>query len=176
MIAAPTELYYPIRLKPNGNNDLTRLHDEGVDHIELRMFDLNPLCPEGIDLRDLKFAHLLLVYLASTQVQPFSAKDQVQASQNFKNAAHYDLKTVKIVTPAGEVFSVPEAARNVIGFMREFYADASGDILEVLDFEEEKFIDPENRYAWKIRKLFADGFVKNGLLLAKERQEEALHV
>lgn len=176
LIAAPTELYYPIRLKPTGNNDLNRLHDEGVDHIELRMFDLNPLRPEGIDVRDLKFAHLLLVYLASTQVQPFSAKDQVQAAQNFKNAAHYDLKTVKIVTPAGEVFPVPEAARNVIGFMREFYADAPQEIRAVLDFEEEKFINPETRYAWKIRSLFADGFVKSGLIVAKKMQEEAVRV
>lgn len=176
LIAAPTELYYPIRLKPTGNNDLTRLHDEGVDHIELRMFDLNPLRPEGIDVRDLKFAHLLLVYLASTPVKHFSGKDQVQAAQNFKNAAHYDLKTVKIVTPDNEVFSVTQAALNVIGFMRDFYADASEDVKAVLDFEEQKFINPENRYAWKIRSLFADGFVKNGLIVAKKMQEEAVHV
>lgn len=176
LIAAPTELYYPIRLKPTGNNDLMRLRNEGVDHIELRMFDLNPLCPEGIDVRDLQFAHLLLVYLASTQVQPFSAKDQVQAAQNFKNAAHYDLKTVKIVTPAGEVFPVPEAARNVIGFLREFYADAPEEVKAVLDFEEEKFINPETRYAWKIRSLFVDGFVKNGLIVAEKMQEEAIRV
>lgn len=176
LIAAPTELYYPIRLKPTGNNDLMRLRNEGVDHIELRMFDLNPLCPEGIDVRDLKFAHLLLVFLAGTAVQPFSDKDQVQAEQNFKNAAHYDLKTVKIMTPDGQVFSVPDAARNVIGFMRDFYADASEDIRAVLDFEEQKFIDPENRYAWQIRKQYADGFVKHGLDTARKLQEEALNV
>lgn len=176
LIAAPTELYYPVRLKPTGNNDLMRLKNEGVDHIELRMFDLNPLCPEGIDVRDLKFAHLLLVFLAGTAVQPFSAKDQVQASQNFKNAAHYDLKTVKIVTPAGEVFSVAEAGRKVIGFMREFFGEASEEIQSVLDFEEQKFIDPETRYAWQIRKQYAAGFVKGGLELAKRYQEEGTHV
>ena len=172
LIAAPTELYYPIRLKPTGNNDLNRLRNEGVDHIELRMFDLNPLCPEGIDVRDLKFAHLLLVFLASTAVQPFSARDQVQAEQNFKNAAHYDLKTVKIVTPSGEVYSVADAGQKIIGMMREFYANPTEDIAQVLDFEEAKFIDPENRYAWKIRKQYEDGFVKNGLAVARKWQEE----
>lgn len=176
LIAAPTELYFPIRLKPTGNNNLMRLREEGVDHIELRMFDLNPLCPEGIDVRDLKFAHLLLVFLAGTALQPFSPKDQVQASQNFKNAAHYDLKTVKIVTPSGEVFSVVEAGQKVIGLMREFYKDASEEITAVLDFEEQKFIDPETRYAWKIRRMFEDGFVKGGLELAKKYQEAGMHV
>lgn len=176
LIAAPTELYFPIRLKPTGNNDLMRLRSEGVDHIELRMFDLNPLRPEGIDVRDLKFAHLLLIFLAGTALQPFSAKDQVQASQNFKNAAHYDLKTVKIVTPAGEAFSVVEAAQNVIGFMREFFGDTTEEIKAVLDFEEQKFLDPETRYAWKIRKQFTDGFVKGGLEFARKYQEEAARV
>ena len=69
----------------------------GVDHIELRMFDLNPLVPGGIDVRDLTFAQLFLVWLASTPREALSPKDQVQAVQNFKNAAHYDLKAVKIV-------------------------------------------------------------------------------
>lgn len=176
LIAAPTELYFPIRLKPTGNNDLMRLRNEGVDHIELRMFDLNPLCKEGIDVRDLKFAQLLLVFLAGTALQPFSAKDQVQASQNFKNAAHYDLKTVKIVTPDGEVFPVTEAGLKVIGFMRDFYGNENAEINEVLDFEEQKFINPETRYAWQIRKMFDDGFVKGGLELAKKYQEEAVNV
>ena len=66
LLAAPTELYYPIRLKPRGKNDLRRLRDEGVDHIELRMVDLNPLEPSGINLKDLQFAQLLLIWLAST--------------------------------------------------------------------------------------------------------------
>lgn len=176
LIAAPSELYYPVRLKPRGVNNLERLRSEGVDHIELRMFDLNPLCPEGIDVRDLKFAQMLLVYLAGTPRQPYLPKDQVQSSQSFKNAAHYDLKTVKIVVPNGEVYSVAHAARNVIGFMREFYKDFPAEITEILDFEEAKFIDPEKRYSHIIRDKYRDGFVKGGLELAEKYQELALNV
>jgi len=176
LIAAPSELYYPVRLKPRGVNNLERLRTEGVDHIELRMFDLNPLCPEGIDVRDLKFAQMLLVYLACSERQPFTQKDQVQASQNFKNAAHYDLKTVKIVVPNGEVYSVAGAARRIIGFMRDFYRDFPAEITEILDFEESKFIDPEKRYSWQLRHMYRDGFVKGGLELAKKYQELALNV
>ena len=142
LLAAPSELYYPIRLKPRGKNDLSVLRKEGVDHIELRMIDLNPLEPAGIQLKDLQFAQLLLVWLASTPRQSFQLKDQVQAVQNFKNAAHYDLKTVKIVVPNGEVYSVADAGCKVIGFMREFYRNYPKAIQEILDFENEKFIDP----------------------------------
>ena len=172
LISAPTELYYPIRLKPRGKNNLSVLREQGVDHIELRMFDLNPLVSCGVEVKDIIFAQMLLAWLASTPRQPFLPKDQVQAVQNFKNAAHYDLKTVKIVSPDGEVCSVASAARKVLDKMRDFYGDFPDEIQEVLNFEEEKFIDCENRYAWKIRKAFSDGYVKKGLELAKRRQEE----
>ena len=173
LLAFPTELYYPIRLKPRGKNSLKTLREEGVNHIELRMFDLNPLVPVGVDWRDVEFAHLLLVWLAATPDQEVSRKDQVQAAQNFKNAAHYDLKTVKIVAPTGEVDTVALAARNVISSMKEFYKDFPEEVHEILDFEDEKFVDGDNRYAWKIRKEFSGEYVKKGLELAKKRFEEA---
>ena len=87
LLRFPTELYYPVRLKPRGVNNLNTLREQGVDHIELRMFDLNPLVPGGIDERDLTFAKLFLVWLASTPREAISTKAQVQAVQNFKNAA-----------------------------------------------------------------------------------------
>lgn len=167
------ELYYPIRLKPEGSYSLDTLRDKGVNHLELRMFDLNPLVSSGVELRDVQFAHLLLVWLASTPDEPFDEKDQVQAVQNFKNAAHYDLKTVKIVVPNGGVYTVTEAALRVLHEMKEFYRDYPQEIQEILQFQEEKFIDGDNRYAWKIRKEYQKDYVHRGLELAKKRLEEA---
>ena len=46
------ELYYPVRLKPKGENSLANLK-QGVDHIELRMLDLNPFSPVGISKEDM---------------------------------------------------------------------------------------------------------------------------
>lgn len=174
LLLFPTELYYPIRLKPAGKNNLKTLHDKGVNHIELRMFDLNPLTEAGVEVKDVKFGQLLLVWLASTPRESFRKKDQVQAVQNFKNAAHYDLKTVKIVAPSGGVSTVTEAALKVIASMKEFYCDFPGEIQEILDFEEAKFIDGDNRYAWKIYTEYRNDFVHKGLELAKERQAKAV--
>ena len=174
LLAVTTELYYPIRLKPKGKNDLNKLRENGVNHIELRMFDLNPFVPAGVDWRDVEFAHLLMLWLASTPDQEVSRKNQVQAIQNFKNAAHYDLKTVKILTPDGEVHTVAQAARNIISSMKEFYQDFSNEILDILEYEDAKFVDGNNRYAWQVREVFSGEYVKKGLELAKKRQEEAL--
>lgn len=172
LIRAPSELYYPIRLKPRGKNVLSVLREQGVDHIELRMIDVNPLVPCGVDERDVLFAQLFLAWLAATPRQPFADKDQVQAVQNFKNAAHYDLKTVKIVPPDGQVCSVADAALKVLEKMRAFYRDFPAEVQSVLAFQTEKFVDAEKRYAWKLRKEFFGGYVKKGLELAKKRQEE----
>lgn len=170
LLKAASELYYPIRLKPAGENNLDSLCRNGVNHIELRMFDLNPLVSAGVEEKDIIFAQLLMVWLAAAPSQTFSEKDQIQAVQNFKNAARYDLKTVNILTMDGEIYSVANAALKIIERMKEFYSGLSLDVDEILQFEYEKFTDADNRYAWKIRKQFGDGYVKKGLELVKERQ------
>ncbi len=176
LLKAPSELYYPIRLKPAGENNLGRLRENGVNHIELRMFDLNPLCAEGLEVKDVLFAQLLMVWLICRPEEELSVRHQVHAVQNFKNAAHYDLKTVKIALPDGRICSVAQAAINIIDEMKNFFAKIKVDMQEVLDFQYRKFEDADNRYAWKIRKQFQGGFVKKGMKLAKKRQAECVGI
>lgn len=171
LLKAPSELYYPIRLKPKGENNLDTLKQSGVNHIELRMFDLNLFAEAGVEEKDIFFAQLLMVWLVSTPGQEFTEKDQIQAVQNFKNAARYDLKTVKILAPDGQNNSVAEAALRVIDMMKQFYESLNLPVQNILEFEYNKFIDAENRYAWQIREKFQNGYVKKILKLAKERQE-----
>ena len=174
LIVAPTELYYPIRLKPRGPNNLATLAEEGVNHIELRMFDLNPLARAGVDERDVFFAQLFLIFMASTPRIPLDARAQVRAVQNFKSAARFDLRTVKIILPSGTAYMMVDAARTIIGRMKEFFADISDEARENLEFQESKFTDQRNRYPHVVRERFGVGFWRKGLELAKERQKEFL--
>lgn len=182
LIGYPSELYYPIRLKPPGKNDHIKLKREGVDHIELRMFDLHPLEPAGLNKKDVIFAHLMMVWLASIPRTKLSPRRQIEAAQNFKSAAHYDLKMVKLVSPDNRVMKFADAAVEIISRMKRFYNELLKNldidtcktymIHEILDFEESKFVDPENRYAWQIRDMFRDDYVRKGLELAKKQQQE----
>ena len=174
LIWAASELYYPIRLKPPGTYTLQNLKEKGVNHIELRMIDLNPLAPDGVDARDLTFAHLLLVWLASLPPEDFTPERQVQSVQNFKNAAHYDLLTVNISAPNNILCPVAEAGHRVIDSMRTFYAGFPEDVQQVLDFEEDKFTRREAGYAWQVRRQYSGGFVKKGLELTKARTAQTL--
>ena len=121
-----SELYLPIRLKPKGLNSLENLAANGVDHIELRMFDLNPSAPLGIDGRDLGFAHLLILYLLSQPDFDFTPELQETAAAEHKNAAllEPDLRLL-------------ERGMSIIENMEGFFA-GNESASEILSFENNK--------------------------------------
>lgn len=87
-LLSPAELYLPVRLKPRGTYSLDALKN-GIDHIELRMFDLNPLSDVGGFSEDAEFAHLLMLYLLHLPDFDFTAKLQEKAVLDHKEAAKY---------------------------------------------------------------------------------------
>ena len=117
-----SELYLPIRLKPKGVNTLENLAAKGVDHIELRMFDLNPSAPLGIDSRDLEFAHLLILYLLSQPDFDFTPELQEKAVRDHKSAALLEPDTkllergLEVIEEMEKHFSDNEKALEVIAF------------------------------------------------------------
>ena len=121
-----SELYLPIRLKPKGVNSLENLAANGVDHIELRMFDLNPSAPLGIDGRDLEFAHLLILYLLSQPDFVFTPELQEKAVSDHKNAA--------FLNPDAELL---ERAENVIEEMESHFS-GNKKAIEIIGFEKGK--------------------------------------
>ena len=173
LIQSPSELYFPVRIKPAGTYSRDGLRENGADHIELRMIDLNPLDEAGIDLRDIQFLQLFLVYLACQDGIAMDENAQIASIANTKNAARYDLKTVHLISENGGTESIAEAATGIIDKMRDFYKnviraeDASGEIGDVLLFERDKFSELKNRYAWKVREKFSGGFVKKGMQMLK---------
>ena len=190
LIRSPSELYFPIRLKSPGKYDIGKLTESGVSHIELRMIDLNPLTPVGLDERDAEFIRLLLIYLAALPDREFPANEQIQAIQNTKMAARYDLKTVNIVLPGTEkngpaTMDAASAALFVLDEMKRFYEELQvchsdrepevyKDAIDILEYQRAKFTDPDNRYAWRIRSEYDGGFVQKGLELAKKYTEQSL--
>lgn len=181
LLYSASELYYPVRLKPKGENSLEALKEGGIDHIELRMFDLNPLVPAGLEVRDVQFAQLFLVWLASLPRRVMSPLDQVLAVQNFKNAAHYDLRTVRIVMPelAGEAAETAEgAALSVLLQMQDFYRqpllrDLPDWVDPVLEFQIDKIRRPSRRYAVQVRERYSSSFLEKGMAQAVLLQESA---
>lgn len=114
------ELYLPVRLKPRSENSLESLLSGGVDHIELRMFDLNPLEKLGVAQKDLEFAHLFLIYLLNQEDFDFYPELQTKAIANHKSAALYDISEVMI-----ENVPIKKAAHDFLDKMEAFFSDTS---------------------------------------------------
>lgn len=169
---ASSELYYPVRLKPNTAYSVDNLREYGAGHIELRMYDLNPFVPEGLDIRDVEFAQYLLVFLASLGRVNLTEDEQRKAVQNFKNAAHFNLDSIEIVGKCGFAENIRDAAHGLMESMSSFYAsmlDDDSHFKDIIAFESSKIDDDRNRYANRVLEEYGQDFVRKGLELAKSR-------
>ena len=177
-IVSPSELYYPIRLKPKGENRLDHLRDNGVNHIELRMLDVNPLTPEGIFEKDIAFIQLLILYLMSSEDGAPDENAQKIAVRNFQQAARYDDGAVTVLNPdvPGSAKGIKEAAAEILSDMRVFFVSLSApwNVFDVLAYQENKLLDEQNRYAVKIREIYGDNFTEKGLALTKQYAEKVM--
>jgi glutamate--cysteine ligase len=144
--------------------------ERGVSHIELRMIDLNPFLPWGVDERDLQFAHLLIVWLSGREPEEMNDLHQIRAAANFKKAAHYDLHRVNYRDREGRSIPMDEAGMDILRQMMTFYQDGPEWISGVLQFQYDKLYDPSARYTADVVKWFGDDFAGCGLTYAKERQ------
>ncbi len=154
------ELYVPIRLKPKGRNTLKNLKEHGINHIELRMFDVNPLSDVGIFREDIEFAHYLIIYLAHHNDFDFTPAMQKQALSNHKAAALYDMSKIKT-----DNMPAYNAALNILDDMSIFFK-AFPKISAVIEYQKNKLISG-NRYCEIIRKKLGTDFHKKMLEIAK---------
>jgi glutamate--cysteine ligase len=161
-IASVGECYIPIRLKPHGDNSLKKLRD-GIDHIELRMFDLNPLDSVGIKVEDLKFVHYLMIYLLSLPSIELPPSEQVHAMENHKRASAFSLESVEIYIDGKRVPLVTKALSIVDGMLEYYKTSNVGVDFSVIEFQRQKLLHPERRYSNQVYETFRGSFVKNGL-------------
>lgn len=112
------ELYLPVRLKPERGSNPEALIENGVNHIELRMFDLNPLAPLGIFQEDLEFTHYFLIYLLQLPDFEFTPRLQEAAVKNHQSAARYELSEISI-----NGYGSSDAAIGLLDDMSEYFKD-----------------------------------------------------
>lgn len=163
-IATLSELYYPVRLKPRGSNTIEQLRLYGINHIELRTIDLNPLCNAGVEEKDIAFAQLLMIWLSCLPDISLTPELQQKAILNYKNAAHFSLKDTFITTIDGNEIPLGKASLDILNAMSCFYDSIGIDVCEVMDFQKRKLLQPERyRYADIIKKEYTDNFVEKVL-------------
>lgn len=147
-LAGVGELYFPVRLKPKGANRLNNLVQNGVNHIELRNIDINPFAKEGIDVRDLEFLELLILWIYSRYDEKLSESRQIQSAVNFKNAALYDIDSAFIYTKNSKKETLRNAGLQILSEMIKFFG-----YTPALQYQKAKLTEENSRYADKVRAL-----------------------
>lgn len=170
-LKSASELYYTVRLKPKGENSLENLRAKGINHIELRMLDLNPLSPVGIKKEDIDFLNLLLIYLSSLPDEEFTEKLQTDAVNNSKAGAVFDDEKTEIEINGKRIPLKTAALReleNITEFFRIYGTESD---IETLNYQKAKIFDKNKRYAEIIRQRYSIRYVEKGIKLSRAYAE-----
>ncbi|MCM1259214.1 MAG: hypothetical protein NC307_15405 [Roseburia sp.] len=175
MISSIQELYYPIRLKPKEENTYENLLEQGVNHIELRMLDLNLMSCAGVAKVDLIFIHLLISYRVAQMLGEWREEEQKR---------HSDRERILLHQKAAEIDFLDQEeyrrkALKILEDMRAFYRDyrenrggyvpSDYDIEAMISLQETKILKPETRYCSQIIHKYKDNYINNVMQEIKER-------
>lgn len=158
-----SELYYPVRVKPRGANSLESLLQNGVNHLELRVLDVNPLTRTGIFAEDIRFMHLLLLYLSSLPDIDFDEAAQIKAISDVKAAA--------VFKNAGIKHRAEETLKEIQYFTARYFPNSQS----VVDYQLNKLTEG-NSYAEIVSRKFSKEYMEKGIALAKFYQRGGRNV
>jgi len=89
------EYYSTVRPKQiplTGEAPIIALKNRGVAYVELRSIDINPFTPIGIELAQLHFLELVMVYCLLSDSPPMSPWERVEIDKNEMSVAHQGRK------------------------------------------------------------------------------------
>lgn len=176
VLSSAHELYYPLRLKPKGENTLENLKNYGVNHIELRMLDLNLMSCAGVAKEDLIFIHLLIAYRISQILETGKRESEGEREGEGRILLHQRAAELDFWEKE-ETYR--KKALELLEHMKEFYQDyeesAKGyipkdyDIKGLLAFQERKILNLKYRYSQQILEKYKNHYIHGVMEEIKER-------
>lgn len=171
------EFYNPIRLK-NAHTDQTveSLAEHGVEYLEIRSIDLNPLEPNGISKDELTFIHLFLIKGLLSEDRELCNNNQQLADENENIVALNGLAQPAIKTCDNEEVSLSEAGLLELTKMSDFISTLLPDdtyFSSIIEKQKERLLHPEKTIAYQvIEHVKTTGYVDFHLNQAKIFMEE----
>lgn len=171
------EFYSPVRLKPKGGKRLLpSLLENGIDYLELRMFDLNPFDKIGMSKETMKFIHLFLIYMLLIKDEPFGEKEQRKAF------IHQDMITMNgienaFIQEGSNIISMQNKGLEMIKEMEKIVQELAPnkeEFLPCLELKKSMLIDPKETFSHQLKEQMKEkSFLQYHLDKAKEYAEES---
>jgi len=147
------ELYSSVRLKTaKGEDILTGLIENGIEYLELRMIDLNPLSKIGIRHDTIQFIHLFIIFSLFLQDEALDLKEQKQAHRNVDLLLSEGIKAE--IDMNHTMVSMKSLALKILQSMKELISILSPGNIDyqlIIKQEEERIINPQTNYASIVR-------------------------
>ncbi|MCK5779930.1 MAG: bifunctional glutamate--cysteine ligase GshA/glutathione synthetase GshB [Psychrilyobacter sp.] len=84
------EYYSPIRLKAKDNGNLLKsIEEDGIEYVEVRLLDLNPMVKTGLSVDQLYFVHSFLLFCLFTESDTITEDEIRHGDDNHELVAHY---------------------------------------------------------------------------------------
>ena len=172
------EYYSPIRLKAKDNvNLLDSIENDGIEYVEIRLLDLNPMDETGLSLEQLHFVHLFVLYCLFCETNTLTHQDMINGDVNHDRIAQVGRKhRVTLVTAEGEKL-LTDQGHEIISEIRKVITNLKIDNAEfeaVLDKFEECFVDKTKLISRQVdRGIRQNGFIAFNVDLAKRYLEES---
>ena len=168
------EFYTTVRLKPAGKYLMQSLRSGGVNHIELRMFDLNPLDKNGMSRQDMELMEYFLFYLATLEDFDYTPALQDMAFQNHLKSAAYDPDSVTLDWK-GRTPTLRAAALELLDEMLDYFSNISmPEAVSCLSEARKRAADPDQLYSHRVyRAIESEGYIPFGIRRAREALAES---
>ncbi len=140
------EYYASVRPKQvlrKGENFLEALNERGIEYIELRSVDVNPLFAEGIDLKSMRFIQLFMTASLLTDAPELSQKEYEQNQKNLKILAERGKAPGLTLDIMGQQQDVKEALTKALQWLKPVAEILGTPFMEILKEREKEITHPE---------------------------------
>lgn len=167
------EYYNPIRLKSLGSEDmLESLLNKGIDYLEVRLLDLDPLSVQGVNKETLYLVHLFMIYTLLKENKEITYKDQEEFFKNHDMVALKGRNEEAVIHENGVPVLLKDKGREILSEMDEIVEilfSNNEEFKNVIKRALEKINNPHDTISEKlIKDIKEEGYINFHMRLAKE--------
>lgn len=167
------EYYNPIRLKSLGSEDmLESLLNKGIDYLEVRLLDLDPLSIQGVSKETLYLVHLFMIYTLLKENKEITYKDQEEFFKNHDMIALKGRNEEAVIHENGVPVLLKDKGREILSEMDEIVEilfSNNEEFKNVIKRALEKINNPHDTISEKlIKDIKEEGYINFHMRLAKE--------
>lgn len=172
-----SEFYSPIRLKTkNSKPTISLLKSQGVEYVEIRTIDLNPLNKIGLELKDIQFLHYFLLFCVCQDIEQTTDSLGKWAYNHNLVAEQGRNLDILLKDDAGEK-SLKVTLNNFFDNFKEFLLklELYENVKEIYTFQQVKVLNTDRTYVAVLEKLVREnGYITSQMNMLIKFHEAAL--